>query len=162
MASSSGKSHGSAAFTAPAGLSIITTSFAEGPARNKALSIYTATGANPEGMSRRRQFHARRRAVAEFTDEVFGKVGEERGDAALLAALNAPRGEVFARVWDLAHEAARDVERGDARRLQVDDRQRALHVQDRVEVAARVREGQRGHRHVAHDEPDLTGVPDEL
>jgi EmrB/QacA subfamily drug resistance transporter len=35
----------SAGFTAPAGLSIITTSFAEGPARNKALSIYTATGA---------------------------------------------------------------------------------------------------------------------
>jgi EmrB/QacA subfamily drug resistance transporter len=35
----------SAAFTAPAGLSIITTSFAEGAARNKAISIYTATGA---------------------------------------------------------------------------------------------------------------------
>src|SRR5215813_1975540 len=35
----------SAAFTAPAGLSIITTSFEEGPARNRALSIYTATGA---------------------------------------------------------------------------------------------------------------------
>ncbi len=35
----------SAAFTAPAGLSIITTSFAEGPARNKALSIYASTGA---------------------------------------------------------------------------------------------------------------------
>lgn len=35
----------SAAFTAPAGLSIITTSFEEGPARNKALAIYTATGA---------------------------------------------------------------------------------------------------------------------
>jgi MFS family permease len=34
-----------AGFTAPAGLSIITTTFAEGPARNKALSIYTATGA---------------------------------------------------------------------------------------------------------------------
>jgi MFS family permease len=34
-----------AAFTAPAGLSIITTSFAEGPARNRALSIYSATGA---------------------------------------------------------------------------------------------------------------------
>jgi EmrB/QacA subfamily drug resistance transporter len=34
-----------AAFTTPAGLSIITTSFAEGPARNKALSIYAATGA---------------------------------------------------------------------------------------------------------------------
>ncbi len=34
-----------AAFTAPTGLSIITTSFAEGPARNKALSIYTVFGA---------------------------------------------------------------------------------------------------------------------
>jgi MFS family permease len=36
----------SAAFTAPAGLSIITTQFAEGPQRNRALSIYTATGAS--------------------------------------------------------------------------------------------------------------------
>jgi len=35
----------SAAFTAPAGLSIITTSFEEGPARNKALAVYTATAA---------------------------------------------------------------------------------------------------------------------
>src|SRR5215213_8913465 len=35
-----------AAFTAPAGLSIITTNFAEGPERNRALSIYTATGAS--------------------------------------------------------------------------------------------------------------------
>jgi MFS family permease len=35
----------SAAFTAPAGLSIITTSFAEGPARNRALLVYTAAGA---------------------------------------------------------------------------------------------------------------------
>src|SRR5581483_1109329 len=35
----------SAAFTAPAGLSIITTTFAQGPARNKALAVYTATGA---------------------------------------------------------------------------------------------------------------------
>ena len=35
-----------AAFTAPAGFSIITTSFREGPARNKALAIYTATGAS--------------------------------------------------------------------------------------------------------------------
>src|ERR671922_214078 len=34
-----------AAFTAPASLSIITTTFEEGPARNRALSIYTATGA---------------------------------------------------------------------------------------------------------------------
>ncbi len=35
-----------AAFTAPAGLSIITTRFAEGPERNRALSIYTATAAS--------------------------------------------------------------------------------------------------------------------
>jgi EmrB/QacA subfamily drug resistance transporter len=35
----------SAAFTAPTGLSIITTTFAEGRARNKALSIYTVFGA---------------------------------------------------------------------------------------------------------------------
>ncbi|MGW3929124.1 MFS transporter [Streptomyces microflavus] len=34
-----------AAFSAPAGFSIITTSFAEGHIRNKALSIFTATGA---------------------------------------------------------------------------------------------------------------------
>src|SRR5213596_3074567 len=34
-----------AAFTAPAGLSIITTTFAEGPQRNKALGIYSAFGA---------------------------------------------------------------------------------------------------------------------
>jgi EmrB/QacA subfamily drug resistance transporter len=36
----------SAAFTVPAGLSIITTSFAEGPARNRALAIYSAVGAS--------------------------------------------------------------------------------------------------------------------
>jgi MFS family permease len=36
----------SAAFTAPAGLSYITTTFAEGPVRNKALSVYTAFGAS--------------------------------------------------------------------------------------------------------------------
>jgi MFS family permease len=35
-----------AAFTAPAGLSIITTQFAEGPERNRALSVYTATAAS--------------------------------------------------------------------------------------------------------------------
>jgi MFS family permease len=35
-----------AAFTAPASLSLITTTFAEGPARNKALSVYTACGAS--------------------------------------------------------------------------------------------------------------------
>ncbi|MEV8316703.1 MFS transporter [Streptomyces sp. NPDC059900] len=35
----------SAAFTAPAGLSIITTTFAEGPLRNRALTIYTTCAA---------------------------------------------------------------------------------------------------------------------
>jgi MFS family permease len=35
-----------AAFTVPAGLSIITTTFAEGPARNRALSVYTVCGAS--------------------------------------------------------------------------------------------------------------------
>lgn len=34
-----------AAFTAPAGMSVITTTFAEGPARNRALSIYTGCAA---------------------------------------------------------------------------------------------------------------------
>jgi len=36
----------SAAFTAPAALSIITTTFAEGPVRNRALSIFTTVGAS--------------------------------------------------------------------------------------------------------------------
>ena len=36
----------SAAFTAPAALSIITTTFPEGPARNRALSIFTTCGAS--------------------------------------------------------------------------------------------------------------------
>ena len=35
-----------AAFTVPAGLSIITTTFAEGPARSRALGIYTVCGAS--------------------------------------------------------------------------------------------------------------------
>ncbi|MGW0892060.1 RNA polymerase recycling motor ATPase HelR [Saccharopolyspora sp. NPDC002578] len=55
--------------------------------------FYVATGATPENMRRRRQFHARGRRIVEFTDEVLGRPsGEERGDAALLAAVNAPRG----------------------------------------------------------------------
>jgi MFS family permease len=36
----------SAGFTVPAGLSILTTTFAEGPARNRALGIYTLCGAS--------------------------------------------------------------------------------------------------------------------
>jgi DNA helicase IV len=62
-----------------------------------ARPFYTATGANPENMRRRRQFHTRGRRVVAFTDEVLGRptgAGQEGGsDAALLAAVNAPRGE---------------------------------------------------------------------
>ena len=62
-----------------------------------AQAFYTATGANPEGMRRRRQFHTRSRTVVAFTDELLGRPEDaERGgsgDAALLAAVNAPRGD---------------------------------------------------------------------
>ncbi|GAA4617986.1 RNA polymerase recycling motor ATPase HelR [Saccharopolyspora hordei] len=59
-----------------------------------ARPFYTATGANPENMRRRRHFHTRGRAITGFTDEVLGRPGEDaHGDAALLAAVNAPRGE---------------------------------------------------------------------
>lgn len=61
-------------------------------------AFYTATGANPEGMRRRRQFHTRGRRLLDFTDEVFGRPDHDDADAdgssdvALLAAVNAPRG----------------------------------------------------------------------
>lgn len=56
-------------------------------------AFYVATAATPENMRRRRQFHTRGRRVVDFTDEVLGRPSDgERGDAALLAAVNAPRG----------------------------------------------------------------------
>ncbi|MFD3743579.1 RNA polymerase recycling motor ATPase HelR [Nocardia sp. NPDC058633] len=60
-----------------------------------ARAFYVATAANPEGMRRRRQFHTRGRRVVDFTDEVLGRPdGSEGGaDAALLAAVDAPRGD---------------------------------------------------------------------
>ncbi|MEV6657896.1 RNA polymerase recycling motor ATPase HelR [Nocardia fluminea] len=60
-----------------------------------ARAFYIATAANPEGMRRRRQFHTRGRQVVDFTDEVLGRPdGSESGtDAALLAAVDAPRGD---------------------------------------------------------------------
>jgi DNA helicase IV len=59
-----------------------------------ARAFYVATAANPENMRRRRQFHTRGRRVLDFTDEVLGRPdADERGDAALLAAVNAPRSE---------------------------------------------------------------------
>lgn len=58
-----------------------------------ARPFYTATATHPEGIRRRRQFHYRGTDVASFTDEDFGRPGAgARGDAALLAAVNAPRG----------------------------------------------------------------------
>ncbi|MEV4142937.1 RNA polymerase recycling motor ATPase HelR [Amycolatopsis sp. NPDC049691] len=59
-----------------------------------ARPFYVATAATPENTRRRRQFHTMGRKVVDFTDEVLGRPGaDERGDAALLAAVNAPRGE---------------------------------------------------------------------
>ncbi|MDO2970288.1 RNA polymerase recycling motor ATPase HelR [Mycobacteroides abscessus] len=65
-----------------------------------AQAFYIATSAHPENTRRRRQFRTRGRHVDDFTDEILGRPdGEdhdgERGtlsDAALLAAVNAPRG----------------------------------------------------------------------
>ena len=59
-----------------------------------ARAFYIATAATPENMRRRRQFLTRGRQVVDFTDEVLGRPGADaQGDAALLAAVNAPRGE---------------------------------------------------------------------
>jgi DNA helicase IV len=62
-----------------------------------ARPFYTATGANPEGITLRRHFRTRGRSIVDFTDEWFGAgsdSGAESGsDAALLAAVNAARGD---------------------------------------------------------------------
>jgi DNA helicase IV len=62
-----------------------------------ARAFYVATAASPENMHRRRQFHTRGRRLVDFADETFGRPGaaEPGGseDLALLAAVNAPRGE---------------------------------------------------------------------
>jgi len=61
-----------------------------------ARPFYTATAANPEDLTRRRQFRTRGRQVLGFIDETFGEKGDVAGDpadAALLAAITAPRGE---------------------------------------------------------------------
>lgn len=55
-------------------------------------AFYVATAATPEDVRRRRQFHSRGRQVVDFADEEFGGPGGG-GDTALLAAVNAPRGE---------------------------------------------------------------------
>lgn len=63
-----------------------------------ARPFYTATGAHPEDLRRRRQFHTHGRRLVDFSDEHFGELdgeldGESGGDEALLAAVDAPRGE---------------------------------------------------------------------
>lgn len=66
-----------------------------------ARAFYVATGAHPENMRRRRQFRSLGRTIVDFTDEVFGRpaAGDADGqrgsssDVALLAAVEAPRGE---------------------------------------------------------------------
>lgn len=66
-----------------------------------ARAFYTATAAHPEGMRRRRQFHTRGRRIVAFTDEVLGRPDpaesgdghQSSSDTALLAAINAPRGD---------------------------------------------------------------------
>ena len=62
-----------------------------------ARPFYTATGAHPEGLRRRRRFRSRGRVVTGLTDEHLGDprhedVGRD-AESALLAAVNAPRGE---------------------------------------------------------------------
>ncbi|WP_336083700.1 RNA polymerase recycling motor ATPase HelR [Nocardia sp. SSK8] len=58
-----------------------------------ARPFYVATAASPENTRRRRQFHSRGRRVIGFTDEVLGRPeAGDSGDAALLAAVAAPRG----------------------------------------------------------------------
>jgi DNA helicase IV len=61
-----------------------------------ARPFYTATAAHPEGLVRRRHFRTRGRAVLDAHDDVFVRAGDDGSagsDAALLAALDAPRTE---------------------------------------------------------------------
>ncbi|WP_370945500.1 helicase [Amycolatopsis sp. cg5] len=59
-----------------------------------ARPFYCATGANPEGMRRRRQFHTIGRRLVEFTDELLEGETDVDGTA-LHAALDAPRDGVM-------------------------------------------------------------------
>jgi DNA helicase IV len=59
-----------------------------------ARPFYTATGANPEGLVRRRHFRTSLRTVVDLHDDVFeasAAEGSYGSDTALLAALTAPR-----------------------------------------------------------------------
>ncbi|GAB2734168.1 AAA family ATPase [Amycolatopsis magusensis] len=59
-----------------------------------ARPFYCATAATPEGVRRRRHFHTRGREVLDFHDDELDG-GDQNGDTALLAALDAPREETM-------------------------------------------------------------------
>ncbi|HEX5407289.1 MAG TPA: UvrD-helicase domain-containing protein [Pseudonocardiaceae bacterium] len=63
-----------------------------------ARPFYCATGANPLGIRVRRHFRTRARTIVDFHDDVLdsdGPLTADDTDAALLAALNAPRDETM-------------------------------------------------------------------
>jgi DNA helicase IV len=60
--------------------------------------FYCATGAKPEGLSRRRHFHTRDRGIVDFHDDFLDWDAADAAndaDTSLLAALNAPREETM-------------------------------------------------------------------
>jgi DNA helicase IV len=57
--------------------------------------FYCATGAKSEGLTRRRHFRTKSRTIVDFHDDVFAIDGAQEGEAALLAALDAPRAETM-------------------------------------------------------------------
>ncbi len=57
--------------------------------------FYCATGAKPEGLSRRRHFHTSGRRIIDFHDDLLDLESANGSDASLLAALNAPREETM-------------------------------------------------------------------
>jgi DNA helicase IV len=57
--------------------------------------FYCATGAKPEGLSRRRHFHTSGRRIIDFHDDLLDLESANGSDSSLLAALNAPREETM-------------------------------------------------------------------
>lgn len=82
-----------AAFTAPAGLSIITTTFAEGPARNKAIAVYTVVQAPEAGSASPRTLASLSGVVA----LIAGFTALERRTAEPLARLGILRSSALVR-----------------------------------------------------------------
>lgn len=57
--------------------------------------FYCATGAKPEGLTRRRHFHTNGRRIVDFHDDLLDLESANGADTSLLAALNAPREETM-------------------------------------------------------------------